>query len=179
MSMPATPEIEYRSRVRTHEFVQMQFCEVCTARFFIREHDAARVLTCSRRCDRKRARARFIEDRKLAVERLEGHQPLTPYESARLRSHIFQCVARQIEVAHAFVMQQPLSPSDPPPMLNANQVRVFTSLLNKVVPDLSHTFTQMADDKRDLSELTREELERIVGEAKIISPAPTSEDADP
>ena len=170
-------EIEYRSREKTPEFALMQFCKVCTTHFFVRMHDEGKIATCCKRCDRRLARERIVEERSHAVTKVTAHTPLTPYESSRLRSHIFQCVAEQIELAHAFVMSRPLDPTAPegepgslPPKLNPQQVRVFTALLNKVVPDLSHTFTQSADDKRDLHELTREELERIVAEAKIISP---------
>jgi len=179
-------EIEYRSREKTPEFALMQFCKVCSGHFFVREHDEGKIATCCKRCDRKLSRERIIEERTHAVTKVSAHIPLTPYESSRLRSHIFQCVAEQIEVAHAFVMNRPLDPSAPegepgsaPPKLNPQQVRVFTALLNKVVPDLSHTFTQNADKPPDLRELTREELERIVSEAKIISPAPAPEPAHP
>jgi hypothetical protein len=158
-------EIEYRSRERTAEFPLMQFCKVCTGHFYVREHDEDKISTCSRRCDRKLARERIISERSHAVTKLTAH------------AHIFSCIAEQIELAHAFVMDRPLDPTAPegtpgslPPKLNPQQVRVFTALLNKVVPDLSHTFTQNADKPRDLRELTREELERIVSDAKIISP---------
>jgi hypothetical protein len=178
-----TPPIAYRSIDRTPEFSLMQFCQVCTRRFFVREHDEGRIPNCSKRCDRKHHRMRLLEERKMAVTKVEAHAPLTPYESSRLRSHIFSCVAEQIERAHAFVMERPLDPDDPaaaPPKMNAQQVRVFTALLNKVVPDLSHTFTESADHKRDLAELTREELEAIVASAKIIEgTASTSDEADP
>ena len=171
-------EIDYRSREKTPEFNLMQFCEVCDGRFFVRERDEGKIPTCCKRCDRKIAHTRMVEARSRAVTKVTAHVPLTPYESSRLRSHIFKCVAEQIEVAHAFVMNRPLDPSAPPgepgaevPKLNPQQVRVFTALLNKVVPDLSHTFTQHADAPvRDPRELSREELERIVAEAKIISP---------
>ena len=163
----------YRSSEKTPEFNLMQFCKVCTSHFFVRELDADKIATSCKRCDRKLHRERMVEERTHAVTKLTAHTPLTPYESSRLRSHIFQCVAEQIELAHAFVMDRPLDPANPsstPPKLNPQQVRVFTALLNKVVPDLSHTFTQSADKPRDLRELTREELERIVADAKIISP---------
>ena len=169
------PTTEYRSRSRTLDFPLMQFCSVCTTHFYVRERDDGKIPSCCKRCDRKLHRARTIEERKLAITHIDTHTPLTPHESSRLRGHIFQCIAEQIELAHAFVMNRPLDPSAPPdhpsaqpPKLNPQQVRVFTALLNKVVPDLSHTFTQLADKPRDLRELSREELERIVSDAKII-----------
>lgn len=177
-------DIEYRSSSRTPEFSLMQFCTNCTGRFFVRPTDEDRIPTCSKKCDRKVHRTRMLEERKLAVTRVETHTPLTPYEAARLRSHIFTCVAEQIERAHAFVMERPLDPLAPegtpgslPPRLNAQQVRVFTALLNKVVPDLNHSFTESADKPRDLREMTREELERLVSDAgkdaKLIEGTPS------
>lgn len=42
-----------------------------------------------------------------------------------------------------------------------NQIKLFTLLTNKVVPDLHHSYTQIGIEGKSVSELTREQLEEI------------------
>lgn len=50
---------------------------------------------------------------------------------------------------------------------SAQQTRLFTALLNKVLPDLKYTQSTV-EHKSNPDQLTREELERMVAEARAI-----------
>ena len=174
-----------RSRTRTAIYTLMQFCDVCGVRFFVREPDENKIPCCSKKCDRKLARSRHIESTVASVDRIDKIAPLTPVEVNRLRSHVYRCTVEQLERAHAFVMDRPAgppSPSDPeprPPKMNAQQVRIFTSLLNKVLPDLHHTFTEQPNRNREPTEMTRDELEALVHEHLVdVTPEPSDFEAD-
>lgn len=44
---------------------------------------------------------------------------------------------------------------------NPTQARVFTALLNKVIPDISMSYAQVDIRDKELSNMSREELEEI------------------
>lgn len=87
---------------------------------------------------------------------------LTPGQVARMRAGVFQRVRNQINEAHEVVMgNKEWSPT---------QARVFATMLNKVMPDLTAQFVQHEHvQKTDMRELSREELERIASGVEEIA----------
>lgn len=79
---------------------------------------------------------------------------LTPLQVSQLRRRLYDHVDEQVEEAHGVVMgRKQWSPT---------QARVFSSMLNKVVPDLSANFTQHEHMISDAPEkLSRAQLEAI------------------
>lgn len=78
---------------------------------------------------------------------------LTPAQSAQVRGQIANFVTDQINDAHQVVMGRK--------EWNPTQARVFGMLLNKVVPDLNASFVQHEHTTKQLTDLSREELEAI------------------
>lgn len=104
----------------------------------------------------------------------EDHQksPLTPEQILQLQADLADTIRDNISVA-----RQVLAGTH---TWNATQVKLFGNLLNKVVPDLHHSFIEKKDNRK-LSEYTREELEAIAfGSAGAIEhhtdPAATTSD---
>lgn len=84
---------------------------------------------------------------------------LGPHQIAKMRTEIARAVAEQLVEAHKAVMGKTTwSPT---------QARVFNTLLNKVLPDL-HASHISGPNKDDIANLTREELEAIVAEARVL-----------
>jgi hypothetical protein len=79
---------------------------------------------------------------------------LTPLQVANMRSGLFRRVSSQIGEAHAVVMgTKEWSPT---------QARVFATMLNKVVPDLTAAFVQHEHNIQDAPEkMSRQQLEAI------------------
>ncbi len=79
---------------------------------------------------------------------------LTPSQVANMRSGLFRRVENQLDEAHKVVMgKQEWSPT---------QARVFATMLNKVVPDLTAAFVQHEHNIQDTPEkMTRDQLEAI------------------
>lgn len=95
---------------------------------------------------------------------------LSPLQVANMRAGLYRRVERQIDEAHKVVMgKQEWSPT---------QARVFSTMLNKVMPDLTAQFVQHEHNIQDAPEkLTREQLEAIAaGVNTIIDASPVSED---
>ena len=81
-------------------------------------------------------------------------QPLTPGQTAKVRSYVMGLLRVQIPCAHQVVMGEvDWSPT---------QARIFTNLLDKCVPDLSASFVGSESRNEDFECLTREELEALV-----------------
>lgn len=78
---------------------------------------------------------------------------LSPSDIARLRTQI----AKNVEDYLPIVDEVIRGTRD----FNPTQARIFTALLNKVVPDLSATFHKHETDTRDLNNMTLAELEQI------------------
>lgn len=78
---------------------------------------------------------------------------LTPTESAEIRGKISSYMNEQIAQA-ALVVAGAVEWS---PV----QARVFSTLLNKVVPDLNASYIQQETTPTDLSQMTREQLEQL------------------
>ena len=86
--------------------------------------------------------------------------PLTPGQSAQIRGQIAEYVRDQIEVANEVVMHgKSWTPT---------QARVFGMLLNKVVPDLNASFVQHEHQIKDLTQMSRDELEAIASGVRTI-----------
>lgn len=85
---------------------------------------------------------------------LYAKKAVTPEEVASLRRRIYNIVDRRLGKAAGFL--------DGTVDWNANQVRMFGLLLDRVMPKLNHTFNEVNISNKPAHELTREELERIV-----------------
>jgi len=78
---------------------------------------------------------------------------LTPGQSAQIRGEISRVVQKHIDLANQVVTGSvEWSPT---------QARVFSTLLNKVVPDLSASYVQHEHSTKSLVDMSRDELERI------------------
>jgi hypothetical protein len=82
---------------------------------------------------------------------------LTPSQSAKIRYAISRYITEQLPLAHSVVIGATI--------WNPTQARVFSTLLNKVVPDLTAAFVQHEVTNRPLTELSRSELEAIASSA--------------
>ena len=80
-------------------------------------------------------------------------QPLTPAQSAKVRAYVFGLLRAQVPMAHRVVMgEAEWSPS---------QARVFSTLLDKCLPDLSASFVERERYDADLVVMSREDLEAL------------------
>ncbi len=79
---------------------------------------------------------------------------LSPLQVANMRAGLYRRVEKQIDEAHAVVMgKQDWNPT---------QARVFTAMLNKVMPDLTAQFVQHEHQIQEAPEkMSREQLEAI------------------
>jgi hypothetical protein len=84
---------------------------------------------------------------------------LTPSQSAKIRYQISRYISEQLPLAHSVVTGAT--------NWNPTQARVFSTLLNKVVPDLTAAFVQHEITNKPLTELSRSELEVIASSASI------------
>ena len=80
-------------------------------------------------------------------------QPLTPGQSAKVRSYIFGLLRAQIPCAHRVVMGE----LDWWP----TQARVFATLLDKCIPDLSASFVVSEHAEQNVTLMSRGELEAL------------------
>ena len=88
-----------------------------------------------------------------AIAKKAEETRLTPQQSSQIRGQIANFVTDQINLAHAVVTGS----ID----WNPTQARVFGMLLNKVVPDLNASFHQHEHEVKQLTDLSRSELEAI------------------
>jgi len=87
------------------------------------------------------------------MAKLMAQTELTPAQSAKIRGQIANYVRDQITDAHQVVMGGK--------EWNPTQARVFSALLNKVVPDLNASYVQHEHTTKEVTDLSREELEAI------------------
>ncbi len=147
MSEPTEPPPKSRIRKR---------CITCNIYYTVPKSWDDRHHNCSVRC---RDRARQIKNQKASAKAMsqaavlaENHR-LTPGDSALIRGAIAAYVQNHIGLADRVVSGEVVwSPT---------QARVFSTLLNKVVPDLSASYVQHEHSQKSLIDLSREELERI------------------
>ena len=86
-----------------------------------------------------------------------GLPPVTPMEVDRVRRSVLDVVRKNIPKVRR-VLDGSIS-------WNNQQVRVFGLMLNKVMPDLHHSFNEHTIDTKDVGELTISELEEIAARA--------------
>lgn len=91
---------------------------------------------------------------------LATKERLTPAQSGQVRAQIANYMRDQINDAHMVVMGGK--------EWNPTQARVFGILLNKVVPDLNANFVQHEHTTKQLTDLSREELEAIAQGVQVI-----------
>lgn len=115
------------------------------------------------------ARTKFTN--RVTVKTATGQVALSPHQVANLRGQIAKNMETHITLADEVIKgHREWSPT---------QARVFSNLLNKVIPDLSASYHQHEHSHRALSEMSREELERIAsGVDEIIDAEPIEEDND-
>lgn len=82
-----------------------------------------------------------------------GLPPVTPIEVDRVRRSVLDIVRNNIPVVRE-VLKGDRSWSN-------QQVRLYGMMLNKVMPDLHHTFNEHTIENKQVHELTIEELEAI------------------
>ena len=88
-----------------------------------------------------------------AIAKKAEETRLTPQQSSQIRGEIANYVKDQLHLANAVVA----GAID----WNPTQARVFGMLLNKVVPDLNASFHQHEHEVKQLTALSRSELEAI------------------
>ena len=131
-------------------------CPICEKTFAIPPVWDDRYTHCSLECKRvmeKRAREEKELSRMSKTIALAEKNRLTPGQSAHIRGEISKVVQKHIhlanQVVHGTVDWSP------------TQARVFSTLLNKVVPDLSASYIQHEHSTKELVDMSRDELERI------------------
>jgi len=90
---------------------------------------------------------------RISVKTATGQVALSPHQVANLRGQIASKMQTHLTLADEVVKGHiEWTPT---------QARVFSSLLNKVIPDLSASYHQHEHSHKALTEMSREELERI------------------
>ena len=90
---------------------------------------------------------------RISVKTATGQVALSPHQVANLRGQIASKMQTHLTLADEVVKGHiEWTPT---------QARVFSSLLNKVIPDLSASDHQHEHSHKALTEMSREELERI------------------
>jgi len=122
-----------------------------------------RMKNCSLKCQKTertlRSQRKNVHDMTKNLALVEKHR-LTPGESAKIRGEISSFVKNQLTLANEVVIGTvEWSPT---------QARVFSTLLNKVVPDLNAAYVQHEVSSKSLVDLSRDELERIAAGIEAI-----------
>jgi hypothetical protein len=140
-------------------------CQTCEKEYTTKPSKLERSSFCSMKCRKTASEVKKMK----AVVANAGKMELTPAQSAQIRGQIANYVKDQITIANEVVMNgKDWTPT---------QARVFGMLLNKVVPDLNASYVQHEHQVKNLTEMTREELEAIASGAKVIE-GEYAEDAD-
>lgn len=124
-------------------------CTNCKKEYWTRASHEDRRKFCSLKCRKEAPIKRKAEEMAKLMEKAE----LTPAQSAKIRGQIASYVRDQITDAHQVVMGSK--------EWNPTQARVFSALLNKVVPDLNASYVQHEHTTKEVTDLSREELEAI------------------
>jgi hypothetical protein len=96
--------------------------------------------------------AKRAEEALTVMEAPPNH--LTPNDIASMRSQVFHTVISQTaRVANVLNGDEKWNPQ---------QVRLYGMLLNKVLPDLHHSYSEVAVQDTDVNKLSRQELEAII-----------------
>lgn len=96
-----------------------------------------------------------------AEKKIEKTAIFSPAKAAALRSDVSRLVSKHIKMADEVVQGSRI--------WTPTQARVFSTLLNKVLPDLTAGFIQHEHTVKTAIELTRDELERIAAGADDIT----------
>ena len=136
-------------------------CRQCGTTFYTKPAYSVRQYTCSRACQRA-----FAADQKALAEYARGSSKsmadlvtmsklvkFSPAQASQLRGQIADMVGDHIELADKVVRGEA--------NWTPTQARVFSTLLNKCLPDLSASFHQHEHSHKAMREMSREELERI------------------
>jgi hypothetical protein len=86
-----------------------------------------------------------------------GLAPVTPIEVDRVRRSVLDVVRKQIPAVREVL--------EGDKQWNNSQVRLFGMMLNKVMPDLHHSFNEHAVENKAAHELTFAELQAIARQA--------------
>mgnify|MGYP003706599351 CR=1 FL=1 len=132
-------------------------CKVCGKTFETKKFHEDRRKFCSMSCRKADKQVREMT----AIAKKAEETRLTPQQSSQIRGQIANYVTDQINLAHAVVT----GAAD----WNPTQARVFGMLLNKVVPDLNASFHQHEHDVKQLTDLSRSELEAIAQGVETIT----------
>jgi O-succinylbenzoate synthase len=89
-----------------------------------------------------------------------GLPAVTPIQVDRVRRSVLDIVRKTIPDVREVL--------DGKREWNAQQTRVFGMLLNKVMPDLHHSFNEHTVENKQVTELSMEELEAIVAKSEEI-----------
>lgn len=106
--------------------------------------------------------------RQVTVQTATGQVALSPHQVANLRGQIARNMETHITLADEVVKgHREWTPT---------QARVFSNLLNKVIPDLSASYHQHEHNHKNVTEMSREELELIASGVDGIIDAEVEED---
>ena len=86
-----------------------------------------------------------------------GLPPVTPLEVDRVRRSTLDIVRKQMPIVRQVL--------DGTREWNNQQVRLFGMMLNKVMPDLHHSFNEHTIENKEVHELTFDELNQIAAQA--------------
>lgn len=89
-----------------------------------------------------------------------GLPPVTPLEVDRIRRSALDVVRKNIHNVRKVLEGQKV--------WSNQQVRLFGMMLNKVMPDLHHSFNEHSVELKDVHELSIQELEAIALQAKTM-----------
>ena len=89
-----------------------------------------------------------------------GLAPVTPVEVDRVRRSVLDVVRKQIPA-----VREVLSGDR---KWDAQQTRLFGMMLNKVMPDLHHSFNEHTLENKEVHELSYDELQRIAAQAEAV-----------
>lgn len=99
-----------------------------------------------------------------------GLPAVTPIQVDRVRRSVLDIVRKSIpEVREVLAGTKEW---------NAQQTRVFGMLLNKVMPDLHHSFNEHTIETKAVTELSMEELEAIVAKSEEETDEPRAEEEE-
>lgn len=124
-------------------------CPVCKTRFYAWRQKDDGTNVCSLECRKKLPSLKKMTK---AVALAKEHT-LSPTQTAHIRGQIAGLVREQVTHANEVVLGIR--------EWNPTQARVFSTLLNKVVPDLSASHVQLEHSVKDVIDMSRDELERI------------------
>lgn len=125
----------------------------CSKRCAGADKTAAAVARETSSCGGKAKREAGTPERAGELINMSVVQALSPSQAAKVRSHIFGLLRVQIPLAHRVVMGEV--------QWTPTQARVFAAFMHKCIPDLSASFVRSEQSGRDITLLTREELEAI------------------